>query len=559
VAGYNFTHRKPSRTDKNGREDNNQKSVLVLISDSVTAKGDFPGCLSATGVDISRIKLKVGFPEGASGMKVYRDGVLLSLMNVGTTTLIDDRLSEGSSYTYRCEAIINGVATQGTSQLTGTTQNINPPTFLGLDTAVPSTTNPGSVTLNWIAPGAGPKASEYKIYRKAGTSAPVLNGSNLVTTVSGDTLSKTLTGLGDELRYTFAVVGCSAGGVCTGGSKTVTTTTLPDAGFPTTIGATFARMVNGKAVITAPWSHENGGVGKRLIYKRNPAGSVAIGGFAYELLRSETVSDVYNPPLEMEVGSLLANTTYYFIIRDEDTQYPPNVSLNTSVVSVNSGDIEPPTFSGIGSLLAGANVETQISAVFTAVTPEGTGGGQAVNGVNQYLIYRTEAVPPSNPANPCTTASVSQQVDAQLYTAGQSVTVNITGLTPRRNYAVCVKARDTAGNLSNTISYLSRTTSDATPPIFDGINTLAFNNGTELLELRWNAATSATNDVRNYRIILYRCAASTMPDCTASSDNVQITSTSATGMDLPKSTFSPALQSNDKVSVKVNACDDSYP
>jgi formylglycine-generating enzyme required for sulfatase activity len=542
--------------DKNGREDNNQKSVLVLISDAVVAAGDFPGCVSATGLDVSSIEIKVAFPNGASGMKVYRDGMLLSLMNVGTTTLIDDRLSEGSSYTYRCEALINGIPTQGTAQLTGSTQNINPPNFSGLDSAVAST---GQVVLNWSTPGVGPKASEYKIYRSVGLSAPALTSANLVASVSGDALTKTITGLGDELKYTFVVVACSSGQRCSGGSKSVTTATLPDSGYPTTVGATAARMANGKAVLTVPWNHAQGAISKRKIYKRNPSGTDSIGGYAYDLLRSESVTDIYNPPLELEVGSLLANTTYYFVVRDEDTQSPANVSLNTSVVSVNSGDIDPPNFSGITSLNAGANVETQLSAVFTAVAPEGTGAGQSSTGVSQYLVYKTEAIAPATPANPCSATTISQQVDAQLYTAGQSVTVNLTGLTSRRHYSVCIKARDTAGNISSTVSYFSRSTSDTTPPLFDGINTLTFNNSSEKLEVRWAQATSSLNDVKNYRVVLYRCAASTLPDCTGSTDTVLVTSASSTGVDLSKSTFSPALQSNDKVSVKVNACDDASP
>ena len=210
-----------------------------------------------------------------------------------------------------------------------------------------------------------------------------------------------------------------------------------------------------------------GGISKRKIYKRDPSGSVAIGGFAYELLRSETVTDIYNPPLELEVGSLLANTTYYFVVRDEDAQSPPNVSLNTSVVSVNSGDIDPPNFLGISSLNAGVNVETQLSAVFTAVAPEGTGAGQDPAGISQYLVYKTEAIPPAVPANPCSTATISQQVDAGLYTAGQTVTLNLTGLTSRRTYSLCIKGRDAAGNISNTVTYLPRSTLDATPPLFE--------------------------------------------------------------------------------------------
>lgn len=540
--------------DKFGREDDNTKTISVLISDLQVAQGDFAGCESATGLDTSRIQVTVAFPDGASAMKVYRDGVLVSTLTSGSTMLVDDRLSEASTYTYRCEALIAGIPTQGTATVQGTTANLNPPNFAGLQSV--TRVAAGQARLDWNALGDGPKAKEFRIYRRAGLSAPALSSENLVATVSGDARQVFVSNLGDELRYTFVVSACTALNLCAGQSKTVTSDLLPDEGIPKTPGATSVRMVSGKAVITAPWTHDMGGIAKRRIYMRNPnaASPVIIDNFAYELVRAEVVTDIYNPPTELEVSGLLSGTSYSFVVRDEDSQ--GNVSLNKSLVSVNSGDITPPAFAGIGQLLAGSNPESELSVSFTAVAAQ---SATNPDGPSQYLVYVSDVAPPAAPSDSCNLATPVVQVSASNAAAGTTVTQLLSGLTPRRTYSVCVKARDEAGNISLTTSSLTKTTQDKTPPLFDGVQTFAYNNASTLLELRWNPASSSTNDVRNYRITLFRCAATTLPDCSASTDRVSLTSVSTTGVDLPKSTFSPALASNDKVTVVVNACDNASP
>ena len=560
-----------------GREDDNTKTISVVISDAQVLQGSFAGCASASTLDTKRISVGVTFPERASAMRIYRDGLLAGTLNAGTTQLIDQGLSEGTTYTYSCEAVIDGLPTAGTSKLAASTSNINPPNFAGLK-AVTRVSN-GTVKLSWDALGDGPKAKNFKVYKVPGTTAPTLSSTTLVATVSGDLKETTVTGLGDELRYSFVVTACSVSDICAGQTVAVASSTLQDEGFPKTPGATAARMQAGKAIITAPWNDSMGAVAKRKIYQKNPSclaaapACMTINNFKFEFKREEVVADLYNVPTELEVSGLTGATTYSFVVWDEDPSGNIN-SDNAAMVSVNSGDITAPSFSGIGQLLAGSLPETQLQAVFTAITPEGAGAGQSVDGASSYLIFATDAAPAETPADACSSATPTQQISALVNAsnvpraAGDSISVTLTGLTPRRKYNVCVKARDSATNLSATTTSLTAVTGDRTAPVFGGVQTLSYNTGTARLQLNWNRATSPTSDVREYRITVWRCpAALTLASggCAATSgaDVLNTTradnSTNATGVSLANTELNPILASNDRVSVRVEACDTASP
>ena len=560
--------------DKNGREDDNDKTISVVISDAQVASGDFPGCVSATALGTNRISVAVVFPEGASSMQVYRDGVLVGSLNAGSNELIDDKLTEATTYSYRCQAFISGVPTQGTSVVQGSTLNLNPPNFTGLSSAL--RTGAGTVKLVWPSLGDGPKAKEFRVYKKVGVRSggqtdsefaqSLVSADNLVATLPGSTLEYAATGLGDELRYSFVVTACSISGLCAGTTKPATTALLSDDGIPKTPGATSVRMSSGKAVITAPWVDSMGALAVRKIYLRkgectSPSTCRTIGNFLFEFKRDVVVSDVYAPPTELEM-SVESSKSYTFAVLDVDPS--GNYSQNTASVTINSGDILPPSFAGISSLVAGSNPETQLVASFTAIAPEGSGAGQSVDGPSEYLVYKTESSADLNPTDPCVEITPVQQISALSVAAGAVVPVTLSGLSARRNYRICLKARDAATNLSVTTSSITATTQDRTPPVFAGLQTLSYNNASSKLELRWNSATAALGDLRGYNVTLWRCPSGVTPvavDCsTAGGDSLNLTraqSSSSTGTDVAKTDFAVPLASNDKVTVLVEGCDNA--
>ncbi len=534
--------------DKNGREDNNTITKSVTVSSATVAAGDFLGCVSASALDTSNVLLTVAFPPNASSMTVLRDGVAITSLVAGVSTqYLDSGLAEGKTYRYTCHAMVNGVTYLGTRSIDAATLNVNPPSFSGI--ASLTAVGARSLRVGWGA-SSGVSAFSYKVWVQLGAvSSTNFDFTQTPTvTVSSGVLETIITGLGDELTYTVAIRACSAAGICDT-NRVVLSKTLSDGGAPTSLGATAALMANGTAQITAPWDSSKGAVAYRRIYIR----SGTVGGTNindYTLLREELVSDQTNPATTLTVtqtasGAALAeNTTYHFIVRDKDPS--GNVSENTSSVSVATGDLTAPLFSGITSLNNGASGadDTTLVAQFTAVAAESV----VSSGPSYYLVYKT-----SDGSDPCSSSvSALAQIAASAYTLGDTVSYTVTGLSPRTNYKVCVKARDSSSNISTTTSSLAKTTRDITPPTFNGVQTISYSTTTSALSLTWNAATSATGDVGSYVITLWKNSV-TPANTTTLTKSVSFSGI-ASGISI---TTGFVMSSLDTVYAVVNACDNA--
>ena len=508
----------------------------------------FPGCVSAAASGSSSVQLTVAYPTGASAMRIYRNETLVGTLNAPTTTFSDAGLNEDTTYSYRCEAVVGEAFLAGTQQLTATTANVNAPVFDGLKTVAESAAR--QVKLTWSAVGAGAPAKEFRVYMKPGLAAPAITPENLVSTLSVSTTETTVSNLGDELQYTFVVLACTSSNLCSGASTPKTSAKLSNQGAPTSLGATAAAMVNGEVQLTVPWSHSHGAVASRLIYMRSgPTGGTNV--LNYTLLREDAVSEAnsYSPPTTLSVAGLPENTTYHFIVRDKDAS--GNVSSNTNVATVATGDLTPPIFAGITSLNWGSagQEDTTLVAQFTAVAPESTNAA----GPSYYLIYRT-----SNGTDPCATGlSPVDTLMAASYRADQNVSYTLTGLAPRTTYKVCVKARDAASNISATSASLIKTTKDITAPTFGGIQTISYNTATSTLSLAWNAAYSTPDDVDSYVVTIWKNNATPTNPVTITKtktytkDGLGI----ASGIALTNADF--VMSSNDTIYAYVNACDNA--
>ncbi len=255
----------------------------------------------------------------------------------------------------------------------------------------------------------------------------------------------------------------------------------------------------------------------------------------------------------MTLTGISENTTYYFILRDEDPS--GNTSQNTSVVSYGTGDLTAPTFAGIVGISVGSPTDTSIVPYWTAITSQPTD----MNGATAYLIYMTSKdyyASPNTPDDPCTSGSLVTQLAATSFTSGQTASYAITGLTARTNYRVCVKARDAAGNTSvNTAnaSIDSRTTRDITAPSFDGLQTLTYNSGQARVDATWNASTSS--DILEYKIKIWKVS---QAGVTSSAVNLTRSHASySTGFNFNSSDITLADQ--DTVYAVVQACDNASP
>ena len=191
-----------------------------------------------------------------------------------TTSFTDSGLSEGVSYSYKCYAHVGSESKVGSKIVTVATLTSNPPTFAGITNAVAN--GSGSVLISWGV-STGVPATEYKIYGKPGSSL-TFAASELLSTETG-TLSAVITGIGDELQYTYGVTACSASNQCAG-TGTVRQLTLADSGAPTTTGASAVSLVSSQAQLTVPYANSNGAIAKRKIYRKTGgAGSTNIADY----------------------------------------------------------------------------------------------------------------------------------------------------------------------------------------------------------------------------------------------------------------------------------------
>lgn len=488
--------------------------------------GNFDGCVSASALDTSRIYVKFAFPSGSTKMNIYRNGVLAYASNSqSNNSFVDAGLVEGETYAYTCEAIVNSLPFQGQKQPSVTTLIIHAPTFSGIvdATILPlqgTTDFPNPVFIQWNpASSSGTvAAAKYLVYAVAGNSFNWANYPNAASlpaprkTVDAGSLNATLEDLGDQIQYTFFVRACTASNICDTNQITKAVT-LPDDGLaPKTVGATAVSIdrIHNKITLTTPWSDSNGAISKRNIYYLSAAaGSVSnvplLSDIAKpeQLLRTDNISDWGSVPSQIQISGLADNKVYHFLVRDQEPGAQGTgmglISNNTKIVSIDVGDMTAPSFSGISALdygdLNGQNLETTLTASWYAIKPE----NQDAAGAATYVIYLSDST-----KNPCDQGvAQTPEIDAQFDAShnpihlGDTLKGVISGLTSRAAYRVCVKAKDTAGNLSSTAVYREAVTRDITPPVFGGVNTF----DPITLAVGWNASSSS--DVSTYKVNVY--------------------------------------------------------
>jgi len=155
---------------------------------------------------------------GVNEYRIYRNGVIVGTVNGTTTTFQDTGLSASTSYLYK--VVARDLATNASPDSNTVTGTTTPPVP---DTVAPTApvslhdmgVTSGSVSLMWGAATDNVGVSEYRIY----------NGSTLVDTVNGSTLSYNVTGLAANTSYTFTVYAADEAGNVSVASNAHTATT----------------------------------------------------------------------------------------------------------------------------------------------------------------------------------------------------------------------------------------------------------------------------------------------------------------------------------------------
>lgn len=509
-------------------------------SDIVSSKS-YSGCVSATALSSTKIKVVYNFPLEASEVIIYRNGSpLSSFATPSVTTFTDDGLVEGEEYTYKCFARIDGKVADGATSVTETTIAVNAPVFNGIVNAVALT--PTTAYLSWSASTGGAVVSYFNVYSTRGTTT---NFSTIKVQESNSTYSSIISNLSDEMDYAFSVRACNASDICDTNIVTRTITTA-DKGIPTSIGATSILLDDGKAKFVVPWIEEYGAVAKRNIYRANVNDVATI--LATKIL-SPPVTDITTPETAVEDASILEGFDYYYIIRDEDPA--GNENLNTTILSLSIGDLSPPNlFNGLVSVATTAPDESKVRLTFNTMTHQPADN----SGATSYLVYKTEATHPAAPADACATGTLTHTLPASGFTpSAAGVTFDIDSHVSRRNYAYCMKAQDAALNISNTTLNRTITMPDLTAPVFDGLQTLAYDAGTDKFVMGWNTATSALSDTSYYRVKIWKNTPT--PSGGDITTKTYPHGSSLTGAEFNSTDFS--YTDGDTVYVLVDACDDA--
>ncbi len=186
-----------------------------------------------------------------------------------------------------------------------------------------------------------------------------------------------------------------------------------------------------------------------------------------------SVPDVTTPPgaTSQGVGSLLAGTTYFFIVRAEDTSGNEDTNLvEVMATTLAMPDTTPPMFIGVASAMALSPTGIQLD--WAAATDDTALPSQILYNIYWATISGGQSfIAPNDTTPPGTTSHVA------------------TGLLPDTEYFFVVRAEDPSGNEDTNLVELSATTlPDSTPPIFGGA-TGAMALSDTMIEVSWAAAT----------------------------------------------------------------------
>lgn len=448
---------------------------------------DYKGCLAAAALDTSRIKIDFEFPAVAEYAKVFRNGILVfSAEDEIFTSFTDSGLNEGDSYLYTCKIYNKTKGLLGSQYFQVSTKTANPPAFTGIRKA--EFVN-NKVKLSWLLPSSlGVIAKEYQIFMQplssVSDSTPI-NWYAPVKTIPEDSLSQTtlnVSEFGDATYYRFGVRSCSIANQCDD-NEVSQVLFVPDTGAPSQPTIT-AGIVNGKIEVNAPWSHEDGEVKKRKAYWSKDGGSVS-------LAQTFLVSDPLNPIETLRINTpLIEGSTYQLYLVDEDSQ--GSLSSNSNAVSISVIDISAPTFTGLTDVVPSAPADSTVELQFT--TPA------SGEGVTQYLVYALELASNAS-GNACSVGSLIKTIDASGFAASTAVAFDLSGLQGRTRYSLCLRAKDSSGNISTNSSANEIVTQDITAPLFGGLGTVQFENQQKDIILTW--PISESTDIKEFKVEIW--------------------------------------------------------
>ena len=391
----------------------------------------------------------------------------------GATNLVIGGLDPAATYYF----VVRAEDTSGNEdgnlvEVSGATlagPDVTPPTFAGASGA--AAVDSMSIQVDWMAAtdNVDPSGSiVYNIYM-AQTPSGQTFATPTATTLPG-ALSEVVGGLQPSTAYYFVVRAMdTAGNEDTNLVEVSATTTAgPDVTPPIFGGATSATALDASR-IQVGWS--------AAIDNRDPAGSII---YNIYMATSSGTQNFATPDVTTTAGALseivtglAASTTYYFVVRAEDTTGNEDTNIvEVSATTQSGADVNPPVFGGATSASALSDVAIQVN--WNPAVDDQTAQGAII-----YNLYVATASGTQNFATPDVTS------------APGATTESVTGLSPSTTYYVVVRAEDQAGNEDGNLVEVSATTTagpDVTAPTFAGATSATALNNTSI-RVNWVAAS----------------------------------------------------------------------
>lgn len=372
---------------------------------------------------------------GVIGYDIFRNGTLVG--SSAATSFTDTGLSASTTYSYTVKAKdAAGNVSAASSALSVTTlsaSDTQAPTAPSNLTVTGKTSS--SVSLSWSASDDNAGVTGYDVY------------ANGIFVISSAVTSVTVTGLSPDTTYTFTVKARDAAGNYSAASNEVTVTTDPDSGGAVVSyeAESSANTLAGGAVIA---NSSNCSGGQKVGYIGN-GGTLQFNGISAEAAGSYTMTIYYltaetrNMHISVNGGTPVnisfSPTGGWDIVGTKDVTISLNAGNNTITFSNPSGwapDIDRITINAPDTTPPTAPTNLTSSDTTTSSTTISWSASSDNVRVTGYDIYR----------------------DGSLVGSATGTSFTDTGLSPSTTYSYTVKARDAAGNVSESSQAISVTT-----------------------------------------------------------------------------------------------------
>lgn len=395
----------------------------------------------------------------------------------GVTTKTMTGLSNGTTYYYVVRARdVAGLASTNTVEYSATPTDGVPPTFAGIQNAADDSTG-GTVVLLWNQATDKSLPITYYIYYNLGGSITSYATAQLtLQTVTGTTI----TGLTNNVNYTFAVRAHDSAGNAE--SNMAAITTMPtDTIDPTYNGITACTDTGTGSSLTLGWSaaSDKSHPITYSIYKATTYGTDQFNFASWDYQATETTLTT--------AGGLTMGQEYFFVALAEDAAgnvggsqeeiYPidPNDPYYVPCIPTDGAD---PVFAGI-----------------TAATATGNTG--------EILLTWNEATDSSHPINyniyqATHTITVYTDWDHQV---AEATSTTIIGLDDGTTYYFAVRAEDAGKRTDHNTVQKTAIPNDGTPPVFAGIGSLVDAGTSKTLNAAWAAAADPATPI-TYKVFV---------------------------------------------------------